>query len=152
MRRLALLAALCAALLALFAGSAGAHVRGPDGSVWVVNRDRGEVTIFDAASGAPKATVATGAGAHDVAISRRTQQAYVTNEFDNTVSVLSARTLAQRAIPLGPGPHHVEPAGDGRTMLVGLVVLPLDLLNAGDGWSAAGGAVGAPAVEVAQER
>jgi DNA-binding beta-propeller fold protein YncE len=121
MRRLALLAALCAASLGLFAGSAGAHVRGPAGSVWVVNRDRGEVTIFDAASGAPKATVRTGAGAHDVALSRRTHQAYVTNEFDNTVSVLSTRTFAQRAIPLGPGPHHVEPAGDGRTMLVGLV-------------------------------
>lgn len=121
MRRLVLAIVLCAAPLALIAGGAGAHPKGPDGSVWVVNRDKGEVTIFDAAAGTARSTIATSAGAHDVALSHRTRRAYVTNELDNSVSVISTGTLAQRAIPLGPGPHHVESAGDGRTMLVGLV-------------------------------
>jgi DNA-binding beta-propeller fold protein YncE len=93
----------------------------PKGTVWVVNRDAGEVTVFDAASGNPEATVATGPGAHEVAISRRTRQAYVTNEFENTISILSTRTLASRKIPLGPQPHHAEPTRDGRNVVVGLV-------------------------------
>jgi DNA-binding beta-propeller fold protein YncE len=122
MRRLMLLCVLCAVPLALGAGGAGAHHRTtPPGSLWVVNRDKGEVTIFDAATGIPRATLATGAGAHEVALSKRTRQAYVTNEFEDTLSVISTRTLGQRKIPLGPRPHHLEPAGDGRSMLVGLV-------------------------------
>ena len=81
-----LLACLCAASLTVLASVAGAregtgshHPR--QGSVWVVNRDAGEVTVFDARSGDVQATVPTGPGAHEVAISRRTRQAYVTNEL-----------------------------------------------------------------------
>ena len=121
-----LLVALCTALLTL-AGVAGADdARGDDdggrhGAVWVVNRDSGEVTIFDAASGAPLATIPTGAGAHEVAISRRAHEAYVTNELEDTISIVSTRTLASRKIALGPRPHHAEPSRDGRTIVVGLV-------------------------------
>jgi len=122
MRRLVLLLILCAVPLALGAGGAGAHHRGsPPASLWVVNRDKGEVTIFDAATGAARATLPTGAGAHEVALSRRGRQAYVTNELEDTLSVISTKTLGQRKIPLGPRPHHIEPAGDGRSMLTGLV-------------------------------
>jgi len=122
MRRLVLLFVLCAVPFALGAGGAGAHDPGPPpGSLWVVNRDKGEVTIFDAATGATRATVPTGAGAHEVALSKRTRQAFVTNEFDNSLSIISTRTLAQRKIPLAPQPHHLEPSGDGRSMVVGLV-------------------------------
>jgi YVTN family beta-propeller protein len=96
--------------------------RGPrDGSVWVVNRDRGEVTIFDAGSGRPLATRPTGAGAHEVAISNDTDEAYITNENENTVSIVSTRTLAAAKVALGPRPHHAEPSRDGATLLVGLV-------------------------------
>jgi DNA-binding beta-propeller fold protein YncE len=116
---------LCAAVLTVLASVAGAHQRSalhhPKGTVWVVNRDAGEVTAFDAASGDVEATVPTGPGAHEVAISRRTRQAYVTNEFENTISILSTRTLASRKIALGPQPHHAEPSRDGRNVVVGLV-------------------------------
>ena len=121
-----LLACLCAASLTVLASVAGAregtgshHPR--QGSVWVVNRDAGEVTVFDARSGDVQATVPTGPGAHEVAISRRTRQAYVTNEFENTISILSTRTLASRKVPLGPQPHHAEASRTGRKVVVGLV-------------------------------
>ena len=125
-RPLVLLAAITVAFAtAALAGVAGADQSGAShharGNVWVVNRDAGEVTIFDAASGDAEATVPTGPGAHEVAISRRTRQAYVTNEFENTISVLSTRTLASRKIPLGPQPHHAEPSRGGRYVAVGLV-------------------------------
>lgn len=120
-----LLVFLCVGALTMLAGVAGAHQQAsqhhPKGTVWVVNRDAGEVTVFDAATGAVEATLPTGPGAHEVAISRRTRQAYVTNEFENTVSVLSTRTLAARKIPLGPQPHHAEASRDGRHVVVGLV-------------------------------
>jgi DNA-binding beta-propeller fold protein YncE len=123
--RTPLVVACLMAVLTASASVAGAHgdarMHHPKGSVWVVNRDAGEVTVFDAASGAVQATVPTGPGAHEVAISRRTRQAYVTNEFENTLSVLSTRTLASRKIPLGPQPHHAEPSRNGRYVVVGLV-------------------------------
>ena len=86
-----------------------------------MNRDKGEVTVFDANSGRPLATLPTGAGAHEVAISNDVDKAYITNENENTVSILSTRTLAGSKFPLGPGPHHAEPSRDGKTILVGLV-------------------------------
>jgi DNA-binding beta-propeller fold protein YncE len=86
-----------------------------------VNRELGEVSVFDARSGVHLATVPTGAGAHEVAISNRVHKAYITNETANTVSIVSTRTLDDAKLSLGPAPHHVEPSRDGRTVLVGLV-------------------------------
>ncbi len=121
-----LLICLCAAGLTMLASVAGAregarthHPR--QGSVWVVNRDAGEVTVFDARSGDVRATLQTGPGAHEVAISRRAREAYVTNELEDTISILSTRTLASRKIPLGPRPHHAEASRNGRKIVVGLV-------------------------------
>ena len=95
---------------------------GRAGTVWVVNRERGEVTIFDARTGAVLDTLATGSGAHEVAIVDDADKAFITNEFANTVSVVSTRTLVtSEPIPLGPQPHHLEPSHDGDTILVGLV-------------------------------
>src|SRR5688500_2919806 len=45
------------------------------GSVWVVNRDRDELVVFDAETGAVVATRAVGAGAHDICISERARKA-----------------------------------------------------------------------------
>ena len=39
------------------------------GSVWVVNRDRGELAVFDAETGTVLTTLPVGAGAHDICIS-----------------------------------------------------------------------------------
>ncbi len=97
----------------------GSH--GRRGTVWVVNRELGEVAIFDARSGSVLDKVPTGLGAHEVAISDNVGKAYITNETDNSVSIVSTRTLEGHNIPLDPGPHHAEPSRDGRTILVGLV-------------------------------
>jgi hypothetical protein len=66
---------------------------GPDGrsgTVWVVNRDLGEVTIFDARSGRPLATRPTGLGAHEVAISNEVDKAYITNENEHGLDPVHA--------------------------------------------------------------
>ena len=91
------------------------------GTVWVVNRDRGELAIFDAETG----TVVTpplfvGTGAHDICISERAGKAYITAEMDNAVTIVDTRTLATKSIPVGPLPHHVELSHDGRTIYVSL--------------------------------
>ena len=129
MRRIALLPALLGGFLLIpLTGSAASGTQPRDlgpagraGTVWVVNRDKGEVTVFDAKSGLPLATRPAGAGAHEVAISNDVDKAYITNENENTVSILSTRTLAGSKIALGPRPHHAEPSQDGETILVGLV-------------------------------
>ena len=61
------------------------------GTVWVVNRDLGEVAVFDARTGSLVAKQHTGAGAHEVAISDRAHRAIVTNEIANTISIVSTR-------------------------------------------------------------
>jgi YVTN family beta-propeller protein len=94
---------------------------GRGGTVWVVNRDQGVVGIFDARTGLLLATEPTGPGAHEVAISKRAHKAYITNETENTVSIVSTRTLEDSKLPLAPAPHHAEPSRDGRTIFVGLV-------------------------------
>ena len=99
------------------------------GTVWVVNRDQEEVTVFDAATGDVLRTEPAGPGAHDVVVSSRAGKAYVTNDLDNTVSVFSAST----ADPIGlitfdprppetvTKPHHAKLSRDGSTVYVGLV-------------------------------
>jgi YVTN family beta-propeller protein len=90
------------------------------GSVWVVNRDRGELAIFDAGTGAVLATLPVGAGAHDIAISEHAHKAYITAETINAVTTVDTRTLAIESIPVGPLPHHIEPSRDGRRVYVSL--------------------------------
>jgi DNA-binding beta-propeller fold protein YncE len=93
----------------------------PAGTVWVVNRELGEVAIFDARTGEVLAQQPAGAGAHDVAISDGAQSAYITNENEDTVSIVSTRQPEATKIDLGPQPHHVEVSRDGDKVAVGLV-------------------------------
>lgn len=92
----------------------------PQGSVWVVNRDRGELTVFDARTGAVLATQPVGAGAHDICISEHAGKAYISAETINAVTAVDIRTLETESIPVAPLPHHVEPSPDGRTIYVSL--------------------------------
>lgn len=106
------------------------HREDADDTIWVVNRDphpasgiSSDLTIFKADTGAAVASLPMGVGAHDVAISRRFRRAFVTNETDATVAVISTATLETLAtIPFASGvkPHHVESSWDGKTMYVGL--------------------------------
>ena len=92
----------------------------PKGTVWVVNRDLGELAIFDAGTGNLLKTLAVGRGAHDICISEQTGKAYITAETDNMVTVVDTDTLARHSIPVGPLPHHIEPSNDGHTIYVSL--------------------------------
>ncbi len=90
------------------------------GTVWVVNRDRGELAIFDAETGRVLRTLPVGAGAHDICISERAGKAYIAAETINRVTTVEIETLAMESIDVGPLPHHVEPSHDGRTIYVSL--------------------------------
>jgi len=92
----------------------------PEGSVWVVNRDLGELAVFDAATGRVMATRKVGAGAHDICISERARTAYITAESIDTVTAVETRTLETEPIAVGPLPHHIEPSADGTTIYVSL--------------------------------
>jgi DNA-binding beta-propeller fold protein YncE len=101
-----------------FAGDRGDDSR--KGSVWVVNRDRGELAVFDAETGRLMTTLLVGAGAHDICISERARKAYITAEAINAVTTVDTRTLATDSIDVGPLPHHIEPSHDDRTVYVSL--------------------------------
>lgn len=90
------------------------------GTVWVVNRDRGELAVFEAGTGDLIATTLVGAGAHDICISEQARKAYVTAETINTVTTVDTKTLATESIEVTPLPHHIEPSHDGRTVYVSL--------------------------------
>lgn len=101
--------------------------RGRKGTVWVVNRDKGELAIFDAETGELVSTpggvtnpLTVGAGAHDICISERTGKAYITVEALDMVAVVDTTTLTVDRIPVGPRPHHIEPSHDGRRIFVSL--------------------------------
>jgi DNA-binding beta-propeller fold protein YncE len=104
------------------AGAAGSDSQGDlKGTVWVVNRDKGQLAIFDAETG----TLATplidvGTGAHDVCISEQVHKAYITAEADNAVTVIDTDTLEKTSIRVVPLPHHIEPSNDGHTLYVSL--------------------------------
>src|SRR4051812_15139341 len=94
------------------------------GSVWVVNRDKGELAIFDAGSGEVLERMTVGAGAHDICISEHAGKAYIMAETINSVTTVDTRTLAIDVIPVGPLPHHCEPSDDGRVVYVSLASHP----------------------------
>lgn len=138
MRRLssALITILAGSVVALSAGPDAGRGR-PDGShpgrghhdngdtVWVVNRDRGTLTIFDAATGRLRADtpVSAGPSPHDIVVSARADRVYVTNDPGNEISVFTASTrtfLGAISIGVGTSPHHAKVSADGRTVYVGL--------------------------------
>ena len=99
-----------------------------DDSVWIVNRDKGTVTVFDADTGEvlTDAPVLVGltdkSGTHDLVVSKRLRKAFIVNETEKTVSVRSASTLELiDTIPIDDTrPHHIELSPDGKTAYVGL--------------------------------
>jgi DNA-binding beta-propeller fold protein YncE len=97
----------------------------PKGTVWVVNRDLGQLAIFDAVTGdllTPPLPV--GRGAHDICIAEQAGKAYITAETDNVVTVVDTETLETHSIPVAPLPHHLEPSNDGHTIYVSLASHP----------------------------
>ena len=89
-------------------------------TVWVANRDADNLTVFDAATGAVVRTFLVGDGAHDIAISETAGKAYVTNELEDRVAVVSTSTLQILRTLSMPRPHHAKVSADGRKVYVGL--------------------------------
>ena len=130
--RLAVVVAAVIGTIPVLAASSGSdsghkgkdHGRGqlPQGSVWVVNRDEGDLTVFEARTGAVIATLSIGLGTapHDVCISERSKKAYVTAEAVDQVVIVDLRTLRKQSIAVGPMPHHCEVSHDGGTLYVSL--------------------------------
>jgi len=77
---------------------------GDDGknTVWVVNRDANNVTVFDAVSGDIRRTFNALRGAHDIVISRSAGKAYVTNEQDHSISVYATEAQARNQATAKP--------------------------------------------------
>jgi len=124
--RRTVIALLCSILIASLTSVSAHWGHGPwkGDSIWVVNRDQGTLTVFDADTGKVLAPspITVGAGVHDLVVSHQTRKAFVTNDADS-VFVLSASTLdVLDTIQFGAGtrPHHVELSPDGRTVYVGL--------------------------------
>lgn len=75
------------------------------GELWVTSPDRGLVEIRDA-TGVPSRTIATGAGARGMVFSADGKRAYVSNESEDTVSVVDRASFAATAkIPVGAKPN-----------------------------------------------
>jgi len=120
---LSILAVIAAVTVSVFGGEpdSGPNPQdGRQGSVWVVNRDLGELTIFDAATGAVLKSLPVGAGAHDICISEHAGKAYITSETIHKVTTVDTTTLEIDTIDVGPLPHHIEPSHDERTIFVSL--------------------------------
>ena len=100
------------------------HGHWRDDTIWVTNRDKGRVAVFDAFTGDLKTAepIFVGAGAHDVVVSERARKAYVTAEGVDEIAVVSASALKWlQNIPTGDSPHHASIDRSGRTVAVGLV-------------------------------
>jgi YVTN family beta-propeller protein len=92
----------------------------PSGTVYVTERQLGSITAFDAASGTPLWTRATGLVPIGVTRPRGTGKVYTSDEGSNRMSVFDSRTGEPRGqIPMGPGPHHMLASRDGGRIYVG---------------------------------
>jgi YVTN family beta-propeller protein len=102
--------------LLAFAGAGAGGSRAltdQSGTLWVVNRARGEVAVYDAASGRNVAVVGVGSTPNSVVAVPSRQKAYVTNEGSNNLGVVSTMTYAVvKTIPLGLRPHHIRLSPD----------------------------------------
>jgi hypothetical protein len=100
------------------------HDHGNGDTVWVTNRDKATVAVFNAFTGRlePGGLIEVGAGAHDIVVAERAGKAYVAAEGVDQIDVVSASTLkGLGSIPTGDMPHHVSIDRKGRTVAVGLV-------------------------------
>jgi YVTN family beta-propeller protein len=112
-------ALLCLLVFSSIGSSGPRGLADQHGSVWVVNRARGEVAVYDAASGRNVAVVGVGSTPNSVVVLPGGQKAYVTNEGSNTLGVISTMTYSvTKTVPLGIRPHHIRLAPDTKRIYV----------------------------------
>jgi len=76
--------------------------------LWVTDTDGGRVVFFDRASGEETGAVSTGAGAHAIALSPDGTRAWITNQHDDTVSVVDTATREVAAtVTVGAKPNGI---------------------------------------------
>lgn len=122
MVRLALIALLALLATASTGGMVVARAAhdGRNGTIWVTNRDRDEVTVFNAKEGTVIATIPVGREPIGIISPRGSGRVYVTNEGGNSVSVIDMRRLEViKTIPTGPRPHHVAASQNGHFVYFG---------------------------------
>jgi YVTN family beta-propeller protein len=79
---------------------------GPDGNLWVTDETNGQVVLFDATRTNRVGQIATGMGAHGLTFSGGGSTAYVTNQMENTLSVIDVERRAVKAtLPTGTKPN-----------------------------------------------
>ena len=100
---------------AVFLASTSGHGKDEDsrtGSVWVVNRDRGELVVFDAKTGTVLTTRLCGGGRRARYLHlREGRQGLHRRGDDHTVTTVDTRTLDERLDPRQPAAasHRTEP-------------------------------------------
>jgi DNA-binding beta-propeller fold protein YncE len=122
MRKLALLAALAAALVIAgsVVGAASKGIQGSRGTVFVTERALGSVAALDAGTGAVLWTAKTGAAPIGVTAPKGTGKVYTSDEGSNQMSVFDRRTGAfLHTIPMGSMPHHLMASPNGKLVYVG---------------------------------
>lgn len=108
----------CSLLGAPAAGARPSHPgpAGPAGTVWVTNQTLNTVAAYDAGSGELLRTVDVGTKPIGVVAPPRSASVYVSNESDDTVSVIDEATGDTSTIAVGDGPHHMVHSRGGRTV------------------------------------
>jgi len=92
---------------------------GPSGTVWVTNQTLNTVAAYDASTGDLLRTVNVGAKPIGVVAPPRAGSVYVSNESDDTISVIDEATGATSTVAVGDGPHHMVHSPSGRFVWFG---------------------------------
>jgi YVTN family beta-propeller protein len=108
----------CSLMLAPLGGG-GQGWPGSRGTVWVTNQTLNTVAAYDARTGILLHTAAVGAKPIGVVAPPGTHKVYVSNEGDDTISVIDERTGATSTIKVGDGPHHLVAGKGGRLVAFG---------------------------------
>jgi YVTN family beta-propeller protein len=107
--------------LALAPAASGTRPALPVGSgtVWVTNQTLNTVAAYDARTGVLRWTASVGAKPIGVVAPPRTGKVYVSNESDDTISVIDQASGRQSLIKVGDGPHHMGNSSGGRLVVFG---------------------------------
>ena len=94
---------------------------GREGSVWVVNRDLGELAVFDAKTGKVVIDSRSWGRGHTTSASPSAPARPTSPPKRSTPSPRSIPgPWPSNRSPISPLPHHIEPSHDGRTVYVSL--------------------------------
>lgn len=89
----------------------------PDGRLFVGNVGSNDISILDPVAGTNLATVPVGARPYGVAFA--SGRAFVTNQYEDTVSVIDMQTLREETrIEVGEYPEGIDTTADGKRIVV----------------------------------